>query len=165
MQCCIWEKRVCILAHLDDRALVVTSKEQAAEKLMSVLGFSVNFQESLLSLSQQFSSLGLQICSVSTHMHFPDYFTVTGHDGFYVVPLRLLQIQAFQCCTPEEAHDNAFLHVGLLPQGLQGKYPLPSVLFHKRTKHTPGIGIGGLLYRSVRTKMYSHFSPLLLIFF
>nr|XP_013888376.1 PREDICTED: uncharacterized protein LOC106535818 [Austrofundulus limnaeus] len=56
-----------LLAYLDDWALIASSKEQATEHLSQVLShvqalhFSVNFQKSLLTPSQQFSFLGLEI--------------------------------------------------------------------------------------------------------
>ena len=105
------EKGVRILAYLDDWALVASSKEQAAVQLSLVLshiqtlGFSVNERKSSLYPSQQFSFLGLEICSVSGraclsehrvtaflpclaqfqlgHRLFSDSFEAVAHDGIY----------------------------------------------------------------------------------
>ena len=66
------EKGVRILAYLDDWAIIASSRERAAAQLslslshIQMLDFSVNLQKSSLTPSQQFSFLGLEICSVSS---------------------------------------------------------------------------------------------------
>lgn len=65
----LWQTDVRILAYLDNWALVANSEEQAAAQLsqmlmhIQALGFSVNLQKSSMIPSQQFSFLGLEICS------------------------------------------------------------------------------------------------------
>ena len=121
------EKGVRILAYLDDWALVASSKEQAAVQLSLVLshiqtlGFSVNERKSSLYPSQQFSFLGLEICSVSGRACLSEHRVTAflrclaqfqlGHRLCFrtvlkllgtmasmiaVVPLGLLKMRAFQ---------------------------------------------------------------------
>ncbi|XP_027901587.1 uncharacterized protein LOC114162038 [Xiphophorus couchianus] len=79
------EKGIRILAYLDDWALIASSREQAAEQLPQVLshiqalGFSVNFQKSSLNPSQQFSFLGLEICSLSARARLSEHRVTAFH--------------------------------------------------------------------------------------
>lgn len=99
-----------ILAYLDDWALVVSSEERAAVQLsqtlrdIQALGFSRNLQKTSVIPNQEFSLLGLEICSLSgqarllehrvvafrrclsqfqlgCRLRFPHSFTANRHDG------------------------------------------------------------------------------------
>ena len=65
------ERGICILASFDDWALMASSREQATAHLLLVLSYSGEwlcheFQKGSPILSQQFSFLRLEICSVSS---------------------------------------------------------------------------------------------------
>ncbi len=121
------EKGIRILAYLDDWALTASSRERAAAQLsltlshIQALGFSVNLQKSSLTPSQQFSFLGLEICSVSSRARLSERRAAVFHrclaqfqlgrklrfqtilqlmgmmaSMIAVVPLGLLKMRAFQ---------------------------------------------------------------------
>ncbi|KAL3976218.1 tctex1 domain-containing protein 2 [Sarotherodon galilaeus] len=79
------ERGICILAYLDDWALVACSREQAETQLSLVLshiqtlGFSVNFQKSSLIPSQQISFVGLEICSLSSRARLSEHRVAAFH--------------------------------------------------------------------------------------
>lgn len=66
----LWETGICILAYLDDWALLASSRECGTVQLsltlarIQALGFSVNLKKSSMILSQQLSFHGLEICSI-----------------------------------------------------------------------------------------------------
>ncbi|XP_028306693.1 uncharacterized protein LOC114465708 [Gouania willdenowi] len=121
------EKGVRVLAYLDDWALLASSREQSAADLSLVLshiralGFSVNMKKSSLTPSQQFSFLGLEICSLTGRARLSEGRVAAFHrclaqfqlgrklrfrlvlqllgmmaSMIAVVPLGLLKMRAFQ---------------------------------------------------------------------